>query len=186
MQVFLEVQRSTMLAYLTGAARRARRRRRIGGFSRPDSSDRSDSSHTVSSHQWQAPPAADARHRRSRRGSSDQPAFRLRPSRRGASNTRTPRHVNGKAHEPACHVAAAADARTATRSPPGCSRPSAIGRATRSRHWGWTWTWRPTWGSIRSSESRSSARCAMNSRPQGPVRFRRGDGRTGPGAHARA
>ena len=51
-------------------------------------------------------------------------------------------------------------ARIARRSPPGCSRPSAIGPATRSRPWGSTSTWKPTWESTRSSGSRSWGSCA--------------------------
>ena len=54
--------------------------------------------------------------------------------------------------------------RIARRSPPGCSRPSAIGPATRSRPWGSTSIWKPTWESTRSSGSRSWESCAMNSR----------------------
>ena len=76
--------------------------------------------------------------------------------------------------------------RIGRRSPPGCSRPSAIGRATRSRPWGSTSTWRPTWGSTRSSGSRSWGSCATNSRLEGPVGFAGDDGRAGPSPHARA
>ena len=53
--------------------------------------------------------------------------------------------------------------RIARRSPAGCWRPSGIGRATRSRHWGSTSTWRRISGLTRSSGSRSWESCAMNS-----------------------
>ena len=46
------------------------------------------------------------------------------------------------------------------RSRPGCSKRCEIGPDIRSRPWASTWIWKPTWESIPSSESRSSARCA--------------------------
>ena len=160
MQAFLEVQKSTMLAYLAGGARRDRPSRRSSGpRSRIDARrarQRSPaSSHSRESRPDESPDGAD----RPQRGSRGRRPFAIiRPTPHGSPTARE-REAASDSPPPAPRRH-----RIARRSPPGCSRPSAIGPATRSRPWGSTSTWKPTWESTRSSGSRSWGSCAMNFR----------------------
>ena len=157
MQMFLEVQRLTMLAYLSG--RGAATARPAPNFN-PDFNDRARNHATMRS---SAPhvngDVDDTRSRPSPEASHQTAECAPRPD---AIDKPHSAH-NGKPHEhdPPAQENPKLDRRP--RSHPACSKRCAIEPVIRSRPWASTWIWKPTWESIPSSESRSSANCAMNS-----------------------
>ena len=159
MQMFLEVQRSTMLAYLSGRGAAAPppapsfEPRCQGSGSEP----RAGRSTAAAAKSGDAGESASATERGRQSSSSG-----IRACASDDRERRMPRRMENHTSHDA--PAVASRCWTAPRSRPGCSRPCAIGPAIRSRRSGSTWIWKPTWESIPSSESRSSARCAMNSR----------------------
>ncbi len=174
MQAFLEVQKSTMLAYLAG---------RGSPSSVPGSSEPAPDAYNG---ERVAFPEHGARSRLSPRNcwSHRTPVAasgcpRLdhddRADGRSVTSTRTGPTATATARHGPPHAPRARQLRhrIARRSPRGCSRPSAIGPATRSRPWGSTSIWKPTWESTRSSGSRSWGSCATSFRLEGPVGFRR-------------
>ena len=164
MQAFLEVQRSTMLAYLAGPRRsRSSACAAVHARSRgPGLEPRASVSAAASARSAREPDGRSSR-------AIDRPGQRSSAPDESASAPPVTRRIarspsNGKPHATMRHPRPVPGAGPRQRSPPGCSRPCAIGPAIRSRRWGSTSIWKPTWASIRSSESRSWARCAMNSR----------------------